>query len=90
MLKKSTKITEGVFYELDTPIEHEGKSYDVVVTWSAKRNTVAGFMTFPASSGVQVCERTEEGKFRYIGQVLSVDKYIKADDLIKMIGYELS
>jgi len=91
MLKKSQKISEGWFYELDTPIQHEGQAYDVVVTWSSNKELVAGFMEFPASSGVYVCERKENGKFKLVYEaVLRLDKYVKSDELIKAIGYELA
>jgi hypothetical protein len=90
MLKKSEKISEGWFYELDTPIEHEGETYNLIVTWSSKSNTVGGFLTFPASSGVEVVKRTEEGKLRLSGRVYSVEQYVKAKQLIKAIGYELA
>ena len=90
MLKKSKNISEGWFYELDTPIEHKGETYDLIVTWSSKPHTAGGFLSFPASSGVEVVKRTEEGKFKLSGMVYQVTQYVKADKLIKAIGYELA
>ena len=90
MLKKSKNISEGWFYELDTPIEHEGETYDLIVTWSSKAHTAGGFLSFPANSGVEVVKRTEEGEFRLSGMVYQVTRYVKAKQLIKAIGYELA
>lgn len=90
VLKKSKNISEGWFYELDTPIEHNGEAYNLVVTWSSKPSTSLGFLTFPASSGVEVVKRTEEGKLKLSGRVYEVTRYVKAKQLIKAIGYELA
>lgn len=88
MLKASKNIQGGVFYELDTPIEHDGKKYEVICTWSAKRHT-SMILTFPARSGVLAVVR-QDGKFVTEGDVLSVDGYVKSEDLLKRIGYSLS
>jgi hypothetical protein len=90
LFRKSKHMSEGYFYELDTPIEHKGETYDLIVTWSSKPHNYGDFLTFASSSGVEVVRRTEEGKFRLSGVVYQVTRYVKADKLIKAIGYELA
>lgn len=85
-LKESKRISNGVFYELDTPIEHDGKTYSVICTWAA-RTSQSGILRFPARSGVIAVMR-EDGKLRTEGDIISIDGFVKTADLLARIGCE--
>jgi hypothetical protein len=87
-LKESKNFQEGVYYQLDTPIEHDGQEFDVICTFSSRQHKT-GILIFPASSGVLAIKR-QDGKLVQCGTVLQMDKYTKSTDLVRELGYELS
>lgn len=85
-LKESKRISNGVFYELDTPIKHEGKTYRVICTWAARASR-SGILTFPARSGVIAVQR-KDGKLLPKGDIVAIDGFVKASELLARIGAE--
>lgn len=87
-LKKSATIREGVYYELDTPIQHKGKKYRTICTWSSKQHQT-GILIFPAMSGVTAVVK-KNGKLVLGDNITYTMGYVKSEQLVKQLGYELA